>query len=192
MKKVVVVMFLLGLAVVSAQAQSPGDRMIASEGMKLFTATRAQQAAKSQAARSTEKAVIEAVKAQEGVDAKNKQAIEKSSAEATKILESLVAGYPGNDALKQVVAAHKDLIARGTVTGTEEFVAQNMFLGQENLVRAAKRVTAENEQLGKIVTATVHHRYYVEVKGEGYTLQQISAWAHNVFPNLPYSEDELK
>ena len=180
MKKVVVVMFLLGLASVSfAQAWPHWNQINARVDAKL-------------AAKNAEQAVVEAVQAQQAVNAQDKQAIEASAAEASKILESLVAGYPGNDALKKVAEAHKDLIGRGAQTGAEEFVAQNMFLGQESLLHAVKSVTVENKQLGKIVAAVVHHRYYVEIKGEGYTLQQISAWAHEVFPNLPYSEDELK
>ena len=135
-----------------------------------------------------QKAVSHAIEAQT-----DKAAVLKKGEEASASLQRIQEQHPEYAAdIKTVINEHKSLIEKGFKKSSEEFVAQSMYLGQERLLQAVKALSAEDAQVGREVNSVVQHAYWVEMKGRGYTLKGLSQWAHDMFPNLPYTEDELK
>ena len=180
MKKIVVMVFLLGLAVVSVQAKTSdrtGDvikknvsRAIGDVYWQLHT---------------------QAVEKQ-GIDAKNQEWVNHIAKDVSDQLNRLNERKEYKGTLSAVIAAHNYLIQSAGQSGKEELVVQRVYFAAEALNSAVNEVTARDKSLGRAVKAFVGHLYWVEIKEEGLSLQEISEWAHAVHPNLPYTTDELK
>ncbi|MBO7237777.1 MAG: hypothetical protein J6U96_00605 [Elusimicrobiaceae bacterium] len=170
MKKTVLVLFLLGLGVVSAQAQSPGDRMVISAALMNEHVNRAV-------------AQVEKGAKQQIAKAKEQAEVAKECEEATKQLKAL-SKLSESEALKNVIGYHQNLITKGLMEGKEESVAQHVFLAYEELVNALKVLTEEDSQLGELAGKAANHSYWVKQQRRGLTLSEINVWAHHVFPYL--------
>ena len=95
-------------------------------------------------------------------------------------------------ALENVEKAHNDLIVAGQWESSLENVIQNMYLRLDDLKKALKDLSAVNASDGAMASALVYHKYYVKVENKNYTIADIQSKAHELFPNLPYTADELK
>ena len=87
-------------------------------------------------------------------------------------------------ALENVVKTHQALITAGQMDSSLENVIQHMFFRTEELRTALKELTALNPAEGAVAGALVNHKYYVVIEKKSYTIDEIEAKAHQLFPHL--------
>lgn len=185
MKKLFIAMLLAGFVGVTAQAQGVGTTNLENWDTKTF-------GNKAASAKVNQAVLIKQIQA----DKQQANTKEKVNALSQKVIKALDLLQSNNQKYKteiiSVVKEYKGLLDANTFTGTEDQVAQNFYLAQGYLQESVQALTAKNAKLGETVNEIVDHPYWVEYKQQTMSMKQIILWAHEMFPSLPWTNNELK
>jgi len=199
MKKLMLVVCVLGFAVLTAQAQGIArlanaeakmDQDIAAQKKQRQTQTKQNTGAK------VDKVIVKALQEIKASTSTQKEEILLLGKRATKVLELLqLDNRQYEKEFGDIIKEHNALLEACKESNSakdESLIVQNIYLSQEAVLNAVDALSAKNSTLGATANTAVNHLYWIELKQEGYRLVDISSLAHSMFPDLQHTERELK
>ena len=133
------------------------------------------------------------MKSIQSADVTDQEAVLLAGKKATKVLELVQLNNPKYEKeMGYVIASHNNLLNANAVSKDRNLVIQHFYLQQENLESDIKALAKKDAKLAKTVHEIVNHAYWINVQQKGYDLKGIIYLAHETFPMLPWTDDELK
>ena len=187
MKKLLVVMLTVGFICV-ANAEAKWPKWPSSETKWPNTEASAAQ----EAGDKINQMILEEIKTKKQ-QANTKEEVELIGQKATKLLELLqLDNQKYKEDIGAVIKNHQNLLNANSGSNNESMLAEHFYLMQENVKTSVSELTKKDAALGKKVGEIVNHPYWVNCKGRAMTMHEIVLWAHQTFPFLPWTDEDLQ